>query len=83
MNCLHLCLKSGGKKIYCVKKNNKILGCDKNDVIEIFGDTVHVGGEREKFEKIIDKYSLEDLKDSFKINLQARRVILVAESLRR
>ena len=75
MNCLHSCIQSGGKDLYCIKNGNEISICTKEDAMGVFDDTALVGSERKRIKRMIDEYSIERLSESLKINLQARRVI--------
>lgn len=81
INCLHSCLQSEGRKIFCIKDGNKITVCEKSDAIELFEDTALVGGERDRIVEMIESRSLEELSESLKINLQARRVIRVVAAI--
>lgn len=81
INCLHSCLQSEGRKIFCIKDGNKITECEKSDAIELFEDTALVGGERDRIVDMIESRSLEELSESLKINLQARRVIRVVAAI--
>lgn len=79
MNCLHSCLQSRGRRIFCIK-DNKILDCEKNDAKELFRDTAIVG-EKKEIKDVIESHSLEELSESLKINIQARRVIRVVAAI--
>lgn len=79
MNCLHSCLQSGGRRIFCIK-DKKILDCEKNDAKELFRDTAIVG-EKKEIKDVIESHSLEELSESLKINIQARRVIRVVAAI--
>lgn len=79
MNCLHSCLQSGGRRIFCIK-DKKILDCEKNDAKELFRDTAIVG-EKKEIKEVIESHSLEELSESLKINIQARRVIRVVAAI--
>lgn len=81
MNCLHSCIQTGGKDLYCIKNENEIKICTKEDVVDLFDDTALVGGERERIGKLIDEYSIDRLSESLKINLQARRVIRIVSAI--
>lgn len=81
INCLHSCLQSEGRKIFCIKDGNKIMECEKSDAIALFEDTALVGGERDRIVNMIGSRSLEELSESLKINLQARRVIRVVAAI--
>mgnify|MGYP006367791213 CR=1 FL=1 len=81
MNCLHSCIQTGGKNLYCIKNENEIKICTKEDVVDLFDDTALVGGERERIGKLIDEYSIDRLSESLKINLQARRVIRIVSAI--
>lgn len=81
INCLHSCLQTEGRKLFYVKDGNIIIECGKKEAMEIFEDTALVGGERERIAKIVESSSLEDLSESLKINLQARRVIRVTAAI--
>ena len=81
MNCLHSCIQTGGKDLYCIKNENEIKICTKEDVVDLFDDTALVGGERERIGKLIDEYSVDRLSESLKINLQARRVIRIVSAI--
>ena len=81
MNCLHSCIQTGGKKLYCVKNGNEIKPCEKEDVVDLFDDTALVGGERERIKDLVETYSVDRLSESLKINLQARRVIRVVAAI--
>lgn len=81
INCLHSCLQSEGRKIFCIKQNNLIKECGKKEAIELFEDTALVGGERDRIVEMISNRSLEELSESLKINLQARRVIRVMAAI--
>lgn len=77
INCLHSCLQTNGKRIFYVQNKYNIKPCGKSEAIALFEDTALVGGEKDKIENIIKKYSIEQCKTSLKINLQARRVIRI------
>lgn len=77
INCLHSCLQSGGKNLYCIKNKNEIKICTKEDILDIFDDTALVDGQRGKIIKMIDAYPINIFSESLKINLQARRVIRI------
>lgn len=79
MNCLHSCLQSRGRRIFCIK-DKKILDCEKNDAKELFRDTAIVG-EKKEIKDVIESHSLEELSESLKINIQARRVIRVVAAI--
>ena len=79
MNCLHSCLQSGGRRIFCIK-DKKILDCEKNDAKELFRDTAIVG-EKKEIKDVIESHSLKELSESLKINIQARRVIRVVAAI--
>lgn len=81
INCLHSCLQTEGRKLFYVKDGNIIIECGKKEAMEIFEDTALVGGERERIAKIVESSSLEDLSESLKINLQARRVIRMTAAI--
>lgn len=81
MNCLHSCIQTGGKDLYCIKNENEIKICTKEDVVDLFDDTALVGGERERIGKLIDEYSIDRFSESLKINLQARRVIRIVSAI--
>lgn len=81
MNCLHSCIQSGGKNLYCIKNENEIKICAKEEAMDLFDDTALVGSERKRIKKLIDEYTLEQLGESLKINLQARRVIRIIAAI--
>ena len=81
INCLHSCIQSGGKNLYCIKNENEIKICTKQDAIDLFDDTALVGSQRKRIKKVIDEYSIERLSESLKINLQARRVIRIVAAI--
>lgn len=81
MNCLHSCIQSGGKDVFCIKNDNEIKICAEEDVIDLFDDTALVGSERKRIKELIYEYSIEQLSESLKINLQARRVIRIVAAI--
>lgn len=81
MNCLHSCIQSGGKNLYCVKNANEIRRCTEEDAIDLFDDTVLVNHGRERIMDMMDKYSIKNLSESLKLNLQARRVIRIIAAI--
>lgn len=81
MNCLHSCIQSGGKDLYCIKNENEIKICTEEDAVDLFDDTALVGSERKRIKELIEVYSIERLSESLKINLQARRVIRMVAAI--
>lgn len=81
MNCLHSCIQSGGKDLYCIKNGNEISICTKDEAIDLFDDTALVGSERERIKDLIDKYTIGRFSESLKINLQARRVVRMVAAI--
>lgn len=81
MNCLHSCIQSGGKNLYCIKNGNEIKICTEEDAVDLFDDTALVGSERKRIKDMIDEYTIERLSESLKINLQARRVIRMVAAI--
>lgn len=81
MNCLHSCIQSGGKDLYCIKNENEIKICTEEDAVDLFDDTALVGSERKRIKELIEMYSIERLSESLKINLQARRVIRMVAAI--
>ncbi len=81
MDCLHSCIQTGGKDLYCVKNKNEVKACEREDVINLFKDTELVGGEYKRIEGLVKEYGVEKLSESLKINLQARRVIHIIAAI--
>lgn len=83
INCLHSCLLTEGKTLFCIKEETRIEICSEDDVKTLFNDTalVNLGfeknGNKRDIETYIKKYPLNNWNESLKINLQARRTIRV------
>lgn len=77
INCLHSCLLTGGRVLFCIKGMDKVEICSSEDVKKMFYDTALVSLGEKKITNCIDKYSVDKWSESLKINLQARRVIRV------
>jgi hypothetical protein len=77
INCLHSCLTTQGKYIYMTDTNNEnriTRSFDSEQAIRFFDDATLVSHDG-RITDLINKYGIESLPNSMKINFQARRVI--------